>query len=94
MQRYRCFLLDAQGTIRGAEVIGAENDTEAWRKAIELLAERPCFRDVQVWEQGGIRPMNGERADGNGTLRRDRSAVVIFRKLNHPDLARLRRADG
>jgi hypothetical protein len=94
MQRYRCFLLDAHGTIRGAEVIGAENDAEAWRKARRLLEERPCFRDVQVWEQGAAsRPAAGASADGHAALRRERPAIAILRKLTSPRLA-ARETDG
>jgi hypothetical protein len=51
MQRYTCFLLDARGAIRGAEPIGAADDAEAWEAARRLLAERPNFSAVEVWER-------------------------------------------
>jgi hypothetical protein len=89
MHQYRCFLLDACGTIRGAELIGAENDAEAWHQAIELLGRRPHFRAVEVWEQ-----RQGVEAAGRGALDRDRSAERIIRKLRRPDVSGLRRAAG
>ena len=55
-----CFLLDAQGAIRGAEPIAAAGDGEAWEAALRLLAERPGFRAVEVWEpQRRIDPAGG-----------------------------------
>ncbi len=84
MRRYRCFLLDGYGTIRGAELIGAENDADAWHKAIELLGERPHFRDVEVWEQRRRLGERGEAGD-KGAAPHDRLAEMIIRKLRRPD---------
>ena len=46
-----CFLLDAQGAIRGAEPIAAADDGEAWDAARRLLTARPLFSAVEVWER-------------------------------------------
>lgn len=95
MRQYRCFLLDARGTIRGAELIGAENDAEAWHKAIELLGQRPHFRDVEVWEQRrGIEVADKGTTDAAHALDRHRSAEMIIRKLRRPDVSGLRRVAG
>lgn len=62
-----CFLLDAQGAIRGAEPIAAAGDGEAWEAARRLLAARPDFRAVEVWEpQRRIDPAG---SDDPGALR-------------------------
>lgn len=86
MPRYSCFLLDASGAIRGAELIGAESDADAWHRAIELLKARPAFCDVEVWERSRrIERDNGAAPNGNGAPGHDGLSETTFRRLRRPD---------
>jgi hypothetical protein len=48
---YRCYLLDAQSHIALAEVIECFDDDEARLKARKILAEKPYYSGVEVWER-------------------------------------------
>ena len=86
MARYSCFLLDASGVIRGAELIGATSDAEAWHEAIELLKARPAFCDVEVWESSrGIERDDAAAPDGNGSVGHHGLSETTFRRLHRPD---------
>ena len=80
MRRYNCFLLDAHGAIRGAELIAAATDADAWQEAMLLLHTRPHFRDVEVWERSR-RAENGQN-DGAGVYS---LACLSLRRLPRPD---------
>jgi hypothetical protein len=51
LHTYRCYLLDAQYHIALAEVIECRDDDAAKLKAREILAEKPNFRGIEVWER-------------------------------------------
>jgi hypothetical protein len=52
MHAYRCYLLDAQSHIACAEVVECRNDDEAKLRAREILAEKPGYRAIEVWDCG------------------------------------------
>jgi hypothetical protein len=51
LHTYRCYLLDAQSHIASAEVIECSDDAAAKSRAREILAEKPRFRGVEVWDR-------------------------------------------
>lgn len=86
MPRYNCFLLDASGAIRGAELIAAESDADAWQMAIELLQERPGFCNVEIWERSRrIDSENGAAPNDGSFVTHDGPSDMTFRRLNRPD---------
>ena len=52
MHGYRCYLLDAQSHIASAEVVECRDDDEARLRAREILAEKPGYRAIEVWDCG------------------------------------------
>jgi len=50
MHTYRCYLLDARCHIAAVEVIECSDDRIAERRAEQILAARPAFSGVEVWE--------------------------------------------
>jgi hypothetical protein len=50
LHTYRCYLIDAQSHFARAEVIRCARDDEARLRARKLLAEKPDYRAVEVWE--------------------------------------------
>ena len=85
MRRYSCFLLDASGAIRGAELIGAASDADAWHEALELLKARPGFCDIELWERSRIEWDNGAAPNGNSAVEQDSLSGTTFRRLRRPD---------
>jgi hypothetical protein len=51
LHTYRCYLLDGQSHIAWAEVIECLDDDEAKLRAREILAEKPSYRAIEVWER-------------------------------------------
>lgn len=49
MRTYRCYFLDYR--IAAVEVMECADDEEARQRADALLAERPDFKGVEVWER-------------------------------------------
>jgi hypothetical protein len=49
---YRCYLLNARRHFAAVEIIECNDDRVAKRKAKQLLAERPTFSGIEVWEWG------------------------------------------
>jgi hypothetical protein len=49
MRTYRCYLLDYH--IAAVEVMDCADDDEARQRADALLAQRPDFKGVEVWER-------------------------------------------
>jgi hypothetical protein len=47
---YRCHLLDAKCQIADAVVIDCLDDDAARLRSEEILAARPAFRAIEVWE--------------------------------------------
>lgn len=86
MPRYSCFLLDASGAIRGAEIITAKSDADAWHKAIELLEARPAFSNIEVWERSHRIDLeqHGTAPNGDGSVERDSLPETAFRRLHRP----------
>ena len=52
MHTYRCYLLNARSHIAGVEVIECSDDCIARRRAKQILAARPTFSGVEIWEGG------------------------------------------
>jgi hypothetical protein len=52
MHAYRCYLLDAQSHIACAEVVECRGDDEVKLRAREILAEKPGYRAIEVWDRG------------------------------------------
>ena len=50
MHTYRCYLLDARCHIAAVEVIECPDDRVAERRAEQILAARPAFSGVEVWD--------------------------------------------
>jgi predicted dinucleotide-binding enzyme len=50
MRTYRCFLLDAQSHIASAQLIVCGNDDDAKLRAREILADKPAYRAIEVWD--------------------------------------------
>lgn len=51
LHTYRCYLLDAQSHIASAEVIECPDDDAAKSRAREILAEKPGYRAIEVWDR-------------------------------------------
>jgi hypothetical protein len=51
MPAYRCYFIDRENHIGGMEIIKVSGDAEAMRAADRLLADRPDFHGVEVWER-------------------------------------------
>jgi hypothetical protein len=49
MHIYRCFFLDDQQLIKGAEIIEAEALREAVSRALESFEARPQYSSVEIW---------------------------------------------
>ena len=47
---YRCYLLDAQRHIGRVEIIDCLDDDDARLRAHEILAVRPNFHGIELWE--------------------------------------------
>jgi hypothetical protein len=52
MHAYRCYLLDVQSHIACAKVVECLDDDEAKLRAREILAEKPGYRAIEVWDRG------------------------------------------
>src|SRR5712671_6586859 len=50
MHTYRCYLLDGHRHIAAVEVIDCADDRVAEGRAEQILAARPAFSGVEVWE--------------------------------------------
>ncbi len=50
LRTYRCYLLDEQLHIASAQVVVCSDDEAAKLRAREILADRPAFRGVELWE--------------------------------------------
>lgn len=60
---YRCYLLDAQRHIGRVEIIDCLDDDDARQRAHEILAARPDFCGIEVWEfdrRVPIRPVDAD----------------------------------
>jgi hypothetical protein len=51
LHTYRCYLLDAQSHIASAEVIECVDDAAAKSRAREILAEKPNYRGIEIWDR-------------------------------------------
>jgi hypothetical protein len=51
MHPYRCYLLDAGGTIREIAAVTAEHDALAVTAARNLLGERPWLSGFELWHR-------------------------------------------
>jgi hypothetical protein len=64
---YRCYLLDAQRHIGRVEIIDCLDDDDARLRAHEILAARPDFCGIEVWEFDRRVPIRPADADAFST---------------------------
>lgn len=50
MTFYRCFAIDSEGHVRGAEVLDCADDAAAAVAAQSLLALHPAARRLEIWQ--------------------------------------------
>ena len=50
MHAYRCYLLDVQSHIASAKVVECLDDDEAKLRAREILAGKPGYPAIEVWD--------------------------------------------
>ena len=58
MHTYRCYFLNGRSHFAAVEVVECGNDRAAFRRAKQILAARPAFSGIEVWEQGRRVPEN------------------------------------
>lgn len=84
MRSYRCYFLNLLSAIAGAEIVEAETDAEAVKRAEAVFREKGVgFSGIEVWDRG--RRVQGELDDSLERIRRWRMKAEELRTAGEGD---------